>query len=303
MPDLQSLLNSACFIVIPLVFFRLIRGRFKVSDGLSRPPGPKGVPILGNLLQLPPSRMWEKAVEWGKEYGDIIYLENVGRPMLILNSYDDAKELLSNRSAIYSSRPSLIMAVELERLDWITTFIPYGDLFRKHRAFQAHFMNSFEMLNVSEVQISETHAMLKGFLTSPGDYAKHVNRLPGAVIMMNLYGYQVERDRDDRYVGLGITAVRYGGDSEEYFFLDFLPWLKYIPEWFPFVEFPRVAKEARQISHALRFELYEVIKKKIVQSNLSLRITFCRRRFPCLTTDYALQETRPRRPNILHLYK
>ena len=45
--------------------------------------------------------------------GDIIYLENVGKSMLILNSYDDAKELLGNRSAIYSSRPHLTMAVDL----------------------------------------------------------------------------------------------------------------------------------------------------------------------------------------------
>ncbi len=34
----------------------------------------------------------------------------------------------------------------------------------------------------------------------------------------------VERDRDDPYVQLGITGVRYAGDSEHYFFLDFLPW-------------------------------------------------------------------------------
>ncbi|KLO13427.1 cytochrome P450 [Schizopora paradoxa] len=273
MSDFTSLLARLSCIVFPLVLFRFLRGRHRSSNALPRPPGPKGIPILGNLLQLPPSRLWEKAVEWGKEHGDIIYLENVGKPMLILNSYDDAKELLANRSAIYSSRPHLTMAVDLEKWDWFTTFVPYGDLFRKHRAYQNRFINSLETLNVANVQLSETHAMLKGFLDNPGDYASYVNRLPGAVIMMNLYGHRVERDRDDPFVKLGITAVRYAGDSEGYFFLEFLPWLKYIPEWFPFVEFHRVAKEARQISHALRYELYEIIKKKIAKGSAKESMT------------------------------
>ncbi len=44
--------------------------------------------------------------------------------------------------------------------------------------------------------------------------------------------------------------------------------MKYIPEWFPWVEFHRVAKEARKVSHALRFDLYESTKKKIVRARL-----------------------------------
>ncbi len=42
--------------------------------------------------------------------GDLTYIENIGIPMLIINSYETCIELLNKRSAIYSSRHSSMMA-------------------------------------------------------------------------------------------------------------------------------------------------------------------------------------------------
>ena len=38
------------------------------------PPGPRGYPILGNLLDLPPNHVWEKFGAWGKQYGKLFAL-------------------------------------------------------------------------------------------------------------------------------------------------------------------------------------------------------------------------------------
>ena len=37
--------------------------------------------------------------------GDIVYTESLGQPMVFLNSLDAARELLDNRSGLYSDRP------------------------------------------------------------------------------------------------------------------------------------------------------------------------------------------------------
>lgn len=80
---------------------------------------------------MPQSKLWEKALDWQRQYGasslsyslivlsliliaiyigDLVYLENLGKSLLIVNSYETAVELLGKRSAIYSSRPPSVMA-------------------------------------------------------------------------------------------------------------------------------------------------------------------------------------------------
>ena len=45
--------------------------------------------------------------------GDVNYLEVLGQPLVILNSYTSCKDLLEKRSSIYSSRPRLVLLSEL----------------------------------------------------------------------------------------------------------------------------------------------------------------------------------------------
>lgn len=42
--------------------------------------------------------------------GDVVYLDVLGQPMVVLGSYKVARELLDKRSANYSDRPRSIMA-------------------------------------------------------------------------------------------------------------------------------------------------------------------------------------------------
>lgn len=38
-------------------------------QGLQYPPGPRGIPILGNLFDIPQRQPWETYTRWGKQYG------------------------------------------------------------------------------------------------------------------------------------------------------------------------------------------------------------------------------------------
>lgn len=147
-----SLLGILSFAAI-YVFFRLLQPR---SSALPLPPGPKPLPLLGNLLDVPLTRQWLVYSQWAKRYGiyyqdlgskiSSIYLPSIGQInsftvfgqiVVVINSLNVAREILDNRSAIYSDRPRLVMGGELCGWNRTTALTPYGPRFKEHRSLFA----------------------------------------------------------------------------------------------------------------------------------------------------------------------
>jgi hypothetical protein len=59
--------------------------------------------------------------------GDVMYLNALGQPMLVINSLKAATELLDRRANIYSDRPRLIVAGEILCGGLFMAFMPYGE--------------------------------------------------------------------------------------------------------------------------------------------------------------------------------
>ena len=57
-----------------LTLLRWLRGYFIRSSSL--PPGPKGYPIIGNLLDVPTQTPWIRFAEWSKVYGTSSFRRN-----------------------------------------------------------------------------------------------------------------------------------------------------------------------------------------------------------------------------------
>lgn len=87
----------------------------KSSPRLPLPPGPKGLPLVGNVADLPPPGTQEW-VHWRKHkdlYGPISSLTVLGQTIVILNDHETAIEVLDKRSSVYSDRPTLAFATEM----------------------------------------------------------------------------------------------------------------------------------------------------------------------------------------------
>lgn len=99
-------------ILIPLglaafILYCLSRRR-RLPPGTRLPPGPKRLPVVGNLFNVPHEHPWLKYADWNATYGDVVYMEVFGSPVVVLNSVKATTELFEKRSANYSDRPSMV---------------------------------------------------------------------------------------------------------------------------------------------------------------------------------------------------
>ncbi|EKM56473.1 uncharacterized protein PHACADRAFT_253615, partial [Phanerochaete carnosa HHB-10118-sp] len=209
------------------------------------PPGPKGLPIIGNVLEMPKTHEWLTFASWSEQYGDIIYLSLLGQPMVILNSAKDAVALLDKRSNIYSDRPVLIMGGEL--VGWSSTLAlsPYGERFREHRRFIARFIGGkAQMERHLRLIECETKNFLKRMLKRPEGVAGNIRRTAGAIILKLSYGYEIREDQDplvdlvNRVMEQFTEATTPGA-----FLVDVFPLLRHVPAWIPGASFKVKAQQ------------------------------------------------------------
>jgi len=70
-----------CLLTIALVLFFIglttVQDSRRNSGRLPYPPGPKGYPVIGSLLEAPTEKPWLTYAEWGRTYG-----EQLGTPGL-----------------------------------------------------------------------------------------------------------------------------------------------------------------------------------------------------------------------------
>ncbi|KLO17442.1 cytochrome P450 [Schizopora paradoxa] len=229
------------------------------------PPGPKGYPLIGNMLEMMVSEMWEVARKWRSSYGEFIYLKSLNQTVFVINSYEIAVELLEKRSLNYSDRPSTITLSELQQWDWAFTMKPYGEEWRRLRAPLQKFFDPANLAQLDNVLEYEAEKLLHNLIRSPGDYEMHVRTAVASFIMTTIYGHEVTTS-DDPSVNLakeGVEQVSLALRPGEYL-VDILPWLKYVPKWFPGAGFQVIAERAAKLSHDTRRLPFIEARDKII---------------------------------------
>ncbi|KZT39769.1 cytochrome P450 [Sistotremastrum suecicum HHB10207 ss-3] len=265
---LSRLITAALIINILYTFVAWSRDRN--ARHLPLPPGPVGKPIIGNLLQVPREREWLTFIEWGKQFGPLIYLNLFGQSIVVINSRAVATGLLDKRSAIYSDRPKLTMVGELVGWERGVTLIESGLRHKNYRKLLHNTLSQTASKDLWPLQESENKKFLKRLLETPQNFRSHIRRTVGASIIRLAYGHEVVSD-DDRYIKMAEDAQSNFSvaATPNAFWVDFIPWLKYIPEWVPGAGFQRKARRWREELQVLTNEPFENVKSQIAQGNAS----------------------------------
>jgi hypothetical protein len=102
-------------VVFALSVLYVARRYLQGKDALPLPPGPAGIPFLGNVNDMPKPGILE-CHHWLQHkdlYGPISSVTVLGQTFVIINDPDIAFELLRDRSAIHSSRPSQVFSGDM----------------------------------------------------------------------------------------------------------------------------------------------------------------------------------------------
>ncbi|KAF7359170.1 Cytochrome P450 [Mycena sanguinolenta] len=143
------------------------------------PPGPRGLPFLGNIFQLPQFQ-WLRFTEWQAQY--------------------------EKRSAIYSDRPRFIMGGEILTGGMLMPFATYGELWKKLRR-AAHEGLSHDAVSSSFTSIQEREAsvLVKSMVKQPSSWEHNLKRK--ALSSLQLFALF---ELTSRYAASTILGIMYG---------------------------------------------------------------------------------------------
>ncbi|KAK4440830.1 Licodione synthase [Sesamum alatum] len=117
--SLETTLYAALFLLSAVLLLLLTRNR----RGLSSPPGPLALPIIGHLHLLGP-RLHQTFHDLSQRYGPLIQL-HLGSSLRRRHQPELAKEFLKTHELIFSSR-KLSTAIDIVTHDSSFAFSPYG---------------------------------------------------------------------------------------------------------------------------------------------------------------------------------
>ncbi|KAJ7134308.1 cytochrome P450 [Mycena epipterygia] len=240
------------------------------------PPGPRRLPFFGNVHQVPKTKMWKTFSDWAEIYGDILYFRILGRDFIVLNTAQCANDLLVKRSAIYSDRPTFIMAGQLIGRETSLIFSRYGSRLRKcrrllHESINSQVSSDYNQLLTNEVQ----HFIdLLSACQEPVDPSGPIRGFTGRALIRIAYGSFTDEE-GEMLINLALELSHLTNQAVEpgRWLVDSFPFLRHIPSWFPGASFKKWAEYVRVRNAATLHLPVQLVKNKMDAGTASSSFT------------------------------
>ncbi|KAI0654052.1 cytochrome P450 [Cubamyces menziesii] len=252
--------NSLASCILFLLTVALILVVRHEHERKSLPPGPRGIPIVGNVFDVPQEQPWATFSNLSRRYGDVICISILGQITIVLNSISSVSDLLEKRSSIYSTRPNVFVSIS-QALDWIwgVVFKLYGDDWRLHRRLLWRFFQPNTIMQWQSTQTREARHLLLCLLEDSSDLKN--------LIKFVSHGLPATRVGSD-FVRL-LSDVDSAGSEAFHHLVLILPWLRNIPRWCPGGRWQSQLNRWRQLGQQLLDDPFDAAQDAMSRGDAS----------------------------------
>ncbi|OAG05453.1 cytochrome P450 [Paraphaeosphaeria sporulosa] len=188
-------------------------------NGATEIPGPKGLPIVGNVLDMPKdSQLIPVFNKWYREYGDLVSFKILGINQVVLNIEKAANDLFVQRGNSYSDRGAPTAIAD--------------DTWRQHRKLLHTVLSAPATVRYEPFIELETIYTLHDLLISPEKFSDHLERYAYGIVFRVGLGRRVQ-DLNDYVVQESIMGVdeTLKAFRPDLFACNIWPPLLHAPDW------------------------------------------------------------------------
>ncbi|XP_057428831.1 6,7,8-trihydroxycoumarin synthase-like [Lotus japonicus] len=217
-------------LALPLLIFFTLLLKKSIKKKLPLPPGPRGIPIIGNLHQLDSSNLHFQLWNFSKIYGPIFSLRMGFKRAIIISTPKLAQEILNDHDLDVCTRPMTLSQKMFSYNGIDMNFSPQWKEMRKIAAI--HFFSAKKVSSFSHVRKSEVKKMIQkisGHVSSSKitNLSEIIMSVATAINCRILFGRTYEED--------GAEKSRFHGILNEgqalfltFFISDYIPFLGWI---------------------------------------------------------------------------
>ncbi|CAH1799265.1 unnamed protein product [Owenia fusiformis] len=200
---------------------------------LSRIPGPKGIPFLGNALQIDPINIHKDLLSLKETYGDIFKLDFAGDQVVVLNSHAAIHEALVIKSKEFAGRVADSFRNEYMEVHRGIVFRDFDNEFANvkrviHSAVKMYDDNSEKVIHRINAEIQCCMDKFNVYNERPFDPKKDIYTTLINIMAVLLASHRFEDDdpklNDIIEYQHAVSEALSAGVGDE---LDMFPWLRY----------------------------------------------------------------------------